>query len=230
MSFGELCVLVIVAIVVIGPKDLPRFLRKAGQMAGKLRRMATDVRAQSGIDEVLRSEGLTGDIAEIRRLAKGDFIDPIRGALSATPAVRASPSENVSAYAPTVAYSPGMGTGDFVVVREREYPTEGADSYAAIPDTAIVYARGLPVSPHASDPLYVVGDADAPLPPPEPEPEPDADPEHEEPAPEPTAEAPLVAVSPDLASDAPSNESHPDKVGEAETNRTAASLPGVGSA
>ena len=154
MSFGELCVLVIVAIVVIGPKDLPRYLRKAGQLAGKLRRMATDVRAQSGIDEVLRSEGLTKDIAEIRRLTSGDFITSTAAGLQ-------------SSAAPEVTQKP-----EITIVLEREYPREGADSYGAITDDSIVYAAGLPVSPLARDPLYVVGDADAPLPLPEPEPEP----------------------------------------------------------
>ena len=152
MSFGELCVLVVVAIVVIGPKDLPRFLRKAGQFAGRLRRMATDVRAQSGIDEVLRSEGLTKDIAEIRRLAQGDFIDPVvRGRFN--PILGAGVAEAARSVPPS--------PSEFVVVREREYPSEGADSYGAIPDTAIMYAKGLPVSSHASDPLYVAGDAPA---------------------------------------------------------------------
>jgi sec-independent protein translocase protein TatB len=165
MSFGEWCVLIIVAIVVIGPKDMPRFLRKAGQLAGKLRRMATDARAQSGIDEVLRTEGLTKEIAEIRRLAQGDFIDPVRGALSASRPAAARPDDRAPAAQPALLPE----TGDFVVVREREYPTEGADSYSAIPDTAIVYAKGLPVSPLARDPLYVTGDPDGVLPPPEPE-------------------------------------------------------------
>jgi sec-independent protein translocase protein TatB len=164
MSFGELCVVVILAIVVIGPKDLPRYLRKAGQMAGKIRRMATDVRAQSGIDEVLRTEGLTKDIAEIRRLATGDFI-----AASARPAM-ARLTESV-ATAPVTEPVPVVQGNDVTIVREREYPREGADSYGAILDTAIVYARGLPASRLAKDALYVVGDADAPLPPPEPEPE-----------------------------------------------------------
>jgi len=150
MSFGELCVLVIVAIVVIGPKDLPRYLRKAGQLAGKLRRMATDVRAQSGIDEVLRSEGLTKDIAEIRRLASGDFIPTVSAALPSAATVEATQKHEVT------------------VVLEREYPREGADSYGAIADTAIVYASGLPTSTLAWDPLYIVGDAEAPLPEPPP--------------------------------------------------------------
>ena len=99
MGFGELCLVIVVAIVVVGPKDLPRFLRKAGQLAGKLRRMANDVRAQSGIDEVLRTEGLTKDIAEIRRLAQGDFVDPIRTSLRATAAATSSGTASAPAQA-----------------------------------------------------------------------------------------------------------------------------------
>ncbi len=181
MSFGELLVLVIVAIVVIGPKDLPRFLRKAGQYAGKLRRMAGDIRAQSGIDEVLRSEGLTKDIAEIRRLAQGDFIEPLARLDAAKPPAGAEPAHPTTLQAPEI-----------TIVREREYPREGADSYGTIPDTAIVYARGLPVAPLAKDPLYVVGDADAPLPPPDPEPEV-----------EPEPGAPADAPPPETSGDAP---------------------------
>ena len=60
---------------------------------------------------------------------------------------------------------------DFYVVRDREYPRDGADAYGALPDNAIVYTEGLPKSALARDPLYVLGDAEAELPP-EPEPEP----------------------------------------------------------
>jgi sec-independent protein translocase protein TatB len=189
MSFWELCFLVIVAIVVIGPKELPRYLRKAGQLAAKIRRMATDVRAQSGIDEVLRTEGLTKDIAEIRRLTSGDFLRPM--SLSAVTSAATSTSAGVHVDA-----EPARAN-EITVVREREYPREAADSYGAIPDTAIVYARGLPASALAKDALYVVGDADAPLPPVEPEPDPQ--PMVEEPAPE---KAPEVEASPGPAPDA----------------------------
>ena len=69
LSFPELVVLLLVAVVVLGPKELPRYLRKAGQLAGQLRRMAYDMRVKSGIDEIMRQEGIGADIAEIRRLA-----------------------------------------------------------------------------------------------------------------------------------------------------------------
>lgn len=65
LSFGELVMLLLVAVIVLGPKELPRYLRKAGQLAGQLQRMARDMRAKSGIDDVLRSEGIGSDIAEI---------------------------------------------------------------------------------------------------------------------------------------------------------------------
>jgi sec-independent protein translocase protein TatB len=162
MSFGTLCVLVMVAIVVIGPKDLPRYLRKGGQLAGKLRRMASDARAQSGIDEVIRTEGLTKEIAEIRSLARGDFIGSI-GSIGSFAPPRFAPQRAFESPLPIAPSS------ELLVMREREYPSFGADSYGAISETAGKYAKGLEASPLAKEPLYVVGDADAELPPVTPE-------------------------------------------------------------
>lgn len=49
---GELLVILIVAILVIGPKDMPMALRAAGRWIGKLRRMSAHFRA--GIDNMIR--------------------------------------------------------------------------------------------------------------------------------------------------------------------------------
>jgi sec-independent protein translocase protein TatB len=147
-SFGELVVLVIVAVVVIGPKDLPRILRKAGQWAAKLRRMASDLRAQSGIDEVLRTEGLTEDLAEIRKLARGELDTIARetrlDAPSATPSV--------------------YDDSALAISRDREHPQGGPDTENAMPDTAFVYAEGFPRSKWAEDPVWVLGDPDGVIP------------------------------------------------------------------
>ncbi len=146
-SLSELVVVVVVAILVIGPKDLPKMLRKLGQYAGKLRRLASDLRAQSGIDEALRSEGLADDIAEIRKLARGE-LDAVQraAAVDLSGSARGTPRE-------TSSYS-----DDFFVVRDREYPRDGADAYGALPDNAIVYVEGLPKSKFALDAAYVLGD------------------------------------------------------------------------
>ncbi len=163
-SLSELIVVIVVALVVIGPKDLPKMLRKLGQYSGKLRRMASDLRAQSGIDEALRTEGLADDIAEIRKLARGE-LDAVQRSVDIS-GTTAKPAE-------TTSVSAGY-RDDFFVVRDREYPRDGADAYGALPDNAIVYAEGLPKSKLARDPLYVLGDPNGVLPP-EPEPEVSAD-------------------------------------------------------
>lgn len=158
-SLSELIVVIVVALVVIGPKDLPKMLRKLGQYAGKLRRMASELRAQSGIDEALRTEGLADDIAEIRKLARGELDAVQRAAVDISGSTSTSTTPEVSAY-----------RDDFYVVRDREYPRDGADAYGALPDNAIVYAEGLPKSPLARDPLYMLGDPNGVVPEPEPPP------------------------------------------------------------
>ncbi|MDB4945469.1 MAG: Twin-arginine translocation protein TatB [Labilithrix sp.] len=164
-SLSELIVVIVVALVVIGPKDLPKMLRKLGQYAGKLRRMAADLRAQSGIDEALRTEGLADDIAEIRKLARGELDNVQRSITSATAAAAIAGPVGQGATNAQPAYRDG-----FFVVRDREYPRDGADAYGALPDNAIVYADGLPKAPLARDPLYVLGDPDGIVPEPPPAP------------------------------------------------------------
>ncbi len=52
----ELLVVAVVALVVIGPKDLPRVLRTVGQWVGRARGMARHFR--SGIDTMMREAEL----------------------------------------------------------------------------------------------------------------------------------------------------------------------------
>jgi sec-independent protein translocase protein TatB len=51
-SWGHMIVIAIVALVVIGPKELPAVLRTVGQWMGKVRRMATEFQGQ--FQEALR--------------------------------------------------------------------------------------------------------------------------------------------------------------------------------
>jgi sec-independent protein translocase protein TatB len=46
IGWSELLVIAVVAIIVVGPKDLPRMMRTFGTYAGKLRRMAGDFQRQ----------------------------------------------------------------------------------------------------------------------------------------------------------------------------------------
>jgi sec-independent protein translocase protein TatB len=56
LSPTHILIFVIVAIVVVGPKDLPMLLRKVGQFMGKMRGMANEFRAS--FDEMARQSEL----------------------------------------------------------------------------------------------------------------------------------------------------------------------------
>jgi len=56
MSWGEVLVIGGVALIVIGPKDLPKALRTVGQMTAKMRRMAGEF--QSQFNEAMREAEL----------------------------------------------------------------------------------------------------------------------------------------------------------------------------
>ena len=52
IGWSEILVIAVVAIVVVGPKELPRMLRTFGKTMGQVRRMSNDFKRQ--FDEALR--------------------------------------------------------------------------------------------------------------------------------------------------------------------------------
>jgi sec-independent protein translocase protein TatB len=52
LGAGELLIIVIVAVIVIGPKDIPLAMRTAGRWIGKIRRVSSHFRA--GLDTMVR--------------------------------------------------------------------------------------------------------------------------------------------------------------------------------
>lgn len=113
-SFGELVVLAVLALIVIGPKDLPKLLRTAGRTIGQIKRVVTDVRRETGLDEVLR-----GDFEDLVRLA--DHIERIDE----------TKEEPAQLDLPNIE--------DEQARREREYPRIGPDSYGMLSEDAPVY-------------------------------------------------------------------------------------------
>jgi sec-independent protein translocase protein TatB len=141
ISFTEMLVIGLVALVVVGPQKLPKMLRSLGEWIAKLRRITTEVRAQTGIDDILRAEGLTGGLNELRTLMRGDFIR--------------RPAEPV--YQPPV-HDPYREIVE--IDTTREYPPEGVDACGALPEDL------LPETPPAKS----LAPADAPADKPEPVP------------------------------------------------------------
>ena len=77
---GKLIVIGVVALVVIGPKDLPRVMRQVGQTVGKLRRMAAEFQHQ--FMDAMREADMADvkeEMTKIAETAKIDVaFDPVR--------------------------------------------------------------------------------------------------------------------------------------------------------
>jgi len=70
----EILLIAIVALIVVGPKDLPILLRKLGQFMAKLRGMAAEFR--SSFDEMARQSELDELRKEVEAMRRGQWSDP----------------------------------------------------------------------------------------------------------------------------------------------------------
>jgi sec-independent protein translocase protein TatB len=120
VSFSEFLVLGTVALLVLGPDKLPGMLRTLGQWLAKLRKLTSEVRYQSGIDDVLRAEGLDGGLNELRGLMRGGISGSVLS--HAAGVTQQTSRSNVERFTPD---------------RSREYPAEGADAYGALPEDLV---------------------------------------------------------------------------------------------
>jgi sec-independent protein translocase protein TatB len=137
-SLGEILLLVVVGIIVVGPKRLPAVMRTAGQWIARLRRMTTDLRSQSGIDDLLRQEGLEQHLHEIRSLSRLNVVDSLMApaAAAAIPRIPPKPAPTAMDFAAPVRI---RNYTQREPEREREYPHAGCDSYGALADDAVLY-------------------------------------------------------------------------------------------
>jgi sec-independent protein translocase protein TatB len=144
-SLGEIILLILVGIIVVGPKNLPGMMRTAGQWIARLRRMSTDLRSQSGIDDLIRQEGLEPHLHEIRSLSRMNVVETLMAPAVAAASVQSEPA------------LPPARPRDFLrqePLREREYPLAGCDAAGAVPDDAAPYVPAevaAPAPPAAAD-------------------------------------------------------------------------------
>ncbi len=133
---GKLILIGIVALVVIGPKDLPRVLRELGRAVAKMRRMATEFQGQ--FMEAVREADMADVRDEVAKLADSAKLDvpsfnpvadvkkELMGAVekaSPAAALSAPPPDSV-ATAPQNAPSDEQGTAEAVASAG---PSEAAD-------------------------------------------------------------------------------------------------------
>jgi sec-independent protein translocase protein TatB len=96
MSWGEVLVIGAVALIVIGPKDLPKALRTLGNMTSQVKKMASEF--QSQFNEAMREAELDDIKKEVAGLNEqvsafnplGTIHDELKGAIESTPAANAA--------------------------------------------------------------------------------------------------------------------------------------------
>lgn len=156
LSFSEMLIIALVGIVVLGPRRLPAMMRTAGQWVAKLRRLSTELRTQSGIDDLIKQEGLENEIQELRSLSRINVIDTLitpAGAAGAATAARATVNAPRLEAKATVPRSQPL--------RHREYPLVGCDAYGALADDIPPRTPAPPIPKEAAPPAEPVKDAEA---------------------------------------------------------------------
>jgi sec-independent protein translocase protein TatB len=136
---GKLILIGIVALIVIGPKDLPRVLRELGRAVGKMRRMASEFQGQ--FMEAVREADMADikdEVAKLGESAKFDVaFNPVADIKNEIKAAvdSASPSAALSAPAPKPAVEASL------------------NALEATPDGAEAVARGALADERASQNL-----------------------------------------------------------------------------
>ena len=172
LGWGKIIIIAVIALVVIGPKELPAVLRTIGQWMGKIRRMAAEFQGQfqealreaemadlkKSIDSITEATRGIGDpLGTVTKNIESVFAD--KPATPATPSVSGTPSESETASAPATPVTGGEPAA---------MPTTEA-SVAAEPPVTIepsVPLEPTPTPPAAEPAAHSEAVAPAPTPPP----------------------------------------------------------------
>jgi sec-independent protein translocase protein TatB len=126
-SWSHILIMLVVALVVVGPKDLPRLMNMAGKWAGKARAMASEFR--KSFDEMARESELSELRKEIDNLKKSN---PVSDLASSMAGVQAEVSSSMDAVSTAPADAPVTGaveprSGEFEVT-DSARPSSGGSS------------------------------------------------------------------------------------------------------
>lgn len=94
-SWQHLSIMLVVALVVVGPKDLPRLMNMAGKWAGKARAMASEFRRS--FDEMARESELAELRKEIEDLKKNNPVNDLANSMAS---VESEVNSSMQAVAP----------------------------------------------------------------------------------------------------------------------------------
>jgi|SRR5271165_2503389 len=153
LGWSEILLIGTVALVFIGPKDLPKALRVAGYWVRKARTLSREF--QSGIDQMIREAELEEMRQDLKKAAEFDLNKEFHNTIDPTGSLRESlkPPElpNFSATEPMSALAGGAmieGIGGTPVAGAAVVPiTELTEFEGAAPDEAAAFRRLEPLQP-----------------------------------------------------------------------------------
>ena len=79
LGFGEILLLAVLALVVVGPKDLPRLMRGLGRAAAQVRRLSDEFKAS--FDQMAREAEVEELRREIEDLKAASPVEEVRTAI-----------------------------------------------------------------------------------------------------------------------------------------------------
>jgi sec-independent protein translocase protein TatB len=134
LSMGELMVIALVALIVVGPKDLPRMLRMVGRFVTQLRGMAGEF--QRHLDSAIREAGIDEVKKEVKSMTNFTVTADIDKQI--TEEFRKQSSEiksMIDAPAKTAAHAPAKAANDLPppLAEPEPEPAETMPAEAAAP-------------------------------------------------------------------------------------------------
>lgn len=172
LSWSHILLLLVVALVVVGPQDLPKIMRKAGQWTAKARAMADQFR--NSFDEMARQSELDELRKEIQSLRNANPLAETERALndaikipsvSIAPAAAAAVTASETAGAAPVAAAEEISMTGNIPGSPHAHPepmSETAD-FSAVPIPAAEPQMALPFTPPAGEPVVVNAEPDKPI-------------------------------------------------------------------
>ena len=130
-SWSHILILLTVALVVVGPKDLPRLMNIAGRWAGKARNMANEFK--KSFDDMARQSELDELRAEVEKLRSTDPIADLGTDINNDIERALNPVDTAAAEARE---APAPRSGEYQISETPPADAQEADSHQAVPQTA----------------------------------------------------------------------------------------------
>ena len=174
LSPAHILVVIVVALIVVGPKDLPMLLRKIGQFMGRMRGMANEFRAS--FDEMARQselDELRKEVEAMRAASQAALPADFGGAAAASDAESAYMTNWQASHAePTDSFLPGMPdsnsmmpptTVELGAAAKAAKAKTASKTAASKPKAAAAKAKSAPkAAPEAAPKTVKTGDAPKP--------------------------------------------------------------------